>query len=126
MDSIATDKSSKVVEKRKRKRKADEGNNDKVINGKQAARTPTESKKINEYFVKHSGSSPVRHGTTPSSPAHQPPHPLVSAFRMCIILIFSNLTLFLCKMMKFSFSLLLLLKWLDQKQSQKISVYLSG
>lgn len=82
LDTLAADKNSKVVEKRKRKRKADDSNSDKVINGKQAARTPTESKKINDYFVKHSGSSPVRHGTKPSSPAHQPPHALVSIFTL--------------------------------------------
>lgn len=65
----------KPIEKRKRKRKADDS--EKAINGKQASRTATECKKINDYFVKHSGNSPVRHGTKPLSPAHQS-HPLVS------------------------------------------------
>ena len=78
MDIAVAEKGCKIGEKRKRKRKADDSNNEKAINGKQSVRTPSESKKINDYFVKHSGSSPVRHGAKPSSPAHQTPLSLVS------------------------------------------------
>lgn len=71
------EKGNKTVEKRKRKRKADDSG-EKAVNGKQTARTPSECKKINDYFVKNTGSSPVRHGAKPSSPAHPAPLSLVS------------------------------------------------
>jgi len=78
LDIAVFEKGGKLSEKRKRKRKADDSNTDKVINGKQSIRAPSESKKINDYFVKHSGSSPVRHVAKPSSPAHQTPLSIVS------------------------------------------------
>ncbi|XP_065206529.1 serine/threonine-protein kinase tousled-like 2 isoform X2 [Planococcus citri] len=76
VESSVVDK-NKPIEKKRRKRKADESN-EKVINGKPSSRSAPECKKINDYFAKHSGSSPVRHGNKPLSPAHQS-HPMYSS-----------------------------------------------
>lgn len=76
LDSSVVEKGTKTIEKRKRKRKADDSG-DKAVNGKQTART-SDCKKINDYFVKNTGNSPVRHGAKPSSPAHPAPLSLVS------------------------------------------------
>lgn len=66
----------------KRKRKADDtGVVVAVSVGGKGPRTATgENKKINEYFTKHAGNSPIRHGGAKSPSPQQGGYPMVNIY----------------------------------------------
>lgn len=79
VDPNTPEKVPRTPSERKRKRKADDtGCVVSVAVGAKGARTATgETKKINDYFVKHAGNSPIRHGGA-KSPSPQQGYPMVS------------------------------------------------
>lgn len=83
-DCSTPEKLARPSGERKRKRKGgDEGSGGLPSAGKGGPRLITDSKKINEYFVKHPSSSPIRHGGAKSPSPAQQGYPMVS---VCISL----------------------------------------
>lgn len=87
-DCSTPEKLARPSSERKRKRKvADDGG---LGSGgltptcaKGGPRLPVDSKKINDYFVKHPGSSPIRHGGGAKSPSPaQQGYPMVSNLKV--------------------------------------------
>lgn len=78
-DCSTPEKLARPSGERKRKRKGgDEGSGGLPSAGKGGPRLITDSKKINEYFVKHPSSSPIRHGGAKSPSPAQQGYPMVS------------------------------------------------
>lgn len=79
VDPNTPEKISRTPSERKRKRKGDDGGGGVAgpvgVAGGKGARTG-DNKKINEYFPKHAGTSPIRHGGS-KSPSPQA-YPMVS------------------------------------------------
>lgn len=89
VDPNTPEKVPRTPSERKRKRKADDtGGVVTVPVGAKGARTATsDNKKINDYFVKHAGNSPIRHGGA-KSPSPQQGYPMVSLSKYSRFLIF--------------------------------------
>lgn len=80
MDPNTPEKVPRTPSERKRKRKVDDtGVVVAVSVGGKGARTASgENKKINDYFVKHAGNSPIRHGGAKSPSPQQGAYPMVN------------------------------------------------
>ena len=73
------------LERKRKRTKVDDGGGGVAVTagaGGKGARTG-DNKKINEYFPKHAGNSPIRHGGS-KSPSPQA-YPMVSTFYLTVI-----------------------------------------
>lgn len=78
VDPNTPEKVPRTTSERKRKRKVDDtGVVVAVQVGGKGARTASGDKKINDYFVKHTGNSPIRIGGA-KSPSPQQGYPMVN------------------------------------------------